>query len=236
MKISDARVPVAGATGALGGAFLAELVDGDARPALAGRDAGRPRRAARDRPGAPVVTCDAYAPDCRARTAHDASAVLGGPDAVVVASGMVASGTADEGGEEGMKHSLTVNALAPAELLRTAPGTLAPGSVIAAVTGLVAGRPRRNLADCSASEAARSAWLRAARREKRSTGVRVLDLCPGPLETGFAGRAVAGTAAPMPPGGDPRQVAGAVVDALETNTGLPRTDPGGTPAVEGRAR
>ncbi|MEU9321646.1 hypothetical protein [Streptomyces sp. NPDC048295] len=143
-----------------------------------------------------------------------------------------------------MKHSLTVNALAPAELLRTAPGALAPGSVIAAVTALVAGRPRRNpadhsaseAADHSASEAASSAWLRAVRREKRSTGARVLDICPVPLETGFAGRAVAGTAAPMPPGGDPRQVAGTVADALETDAGLLRTDPHGTPTVEGRAR
>ncbi|MEE1770105.1 hypothetical protein PUR34_18615 [Streptomyces sp. JV185] len=167
MKISDACVPVAGATGALGGAFLAELVDRGARPALAGRGAGRLRRVARDCPGAPVVTCDAYAPDSRARTAHDSAS---------------------------------------------------------------------EAADHSASEAAPSAWLRAVRREKRSTGVRALDICPGPLETGFAGRAVAGTAAPMPPGGDPRQVAGAVADALETDAGLLRTDPDGTPAVEGRAR
>ena len=71
---------------------------------------------------------------------------------------------------------------------RAALGIMRPGSVIAAFTGVIAERPQAGMADSSASKAAPSAWLGAACREARTVGMRVLDVRPGHLDTGFADR------------------------------------------------
>ncbi|MFD8427987.1 SDR family NAD(P)-dependent oxidoreductase [Streptomyces coelicoflavus] len=236
VELTDARALVAGATGALGGAITAELAGRGARVALAGRDPSRLAHAVRAYPGAPAVRFDAYAPESCASAVRDASAALGGLDAVVIAFGAVAFGAASEVGDEVAEHLMAVNHLAPAAFCRAALGILHPGASIAAVTGVVAERPQPRMADYSASKAALSAWLDAVRREARSTGVRVLEIRPGHLDTGFAQRPVAGTAPPLPEGGDPRQLATAVADALETGAELLRSGPDGTPVVERRAR
>ncbi|MEU5365892.1 SDR family oxidoreductase [Streptomyces sp. NPDC005925] len=236
MDLSGARVLVAGATGVLGGAITAELAGRGARLALAGRDPGRLSHVARTYPGAPTARFDAYDPQSCARAARDTSAALGGLDAVVIAFGSVAFGAAGEVGDEVAEHLMAVNYLAPAAFFRAALGILRPGSAIAAVTGVVAERPQPRMADYSASKAALSAWLGAVRREARSAGVGVLEIRPGHLDTGFARRPVAGTAPPLPRGGNPHQVAGAVADALEADAELLRTEPDGTPVVERRAR
>lgn len=236
MELSGARVLVAGATGVLGGAITAELADRGARVALAGRDPSRLAHAARPYPGAPTARFDAYDPESCARAVRDTAAVLEGLDAVVIAFGSVAFGAAEEVGDEVAEHLMAVNCLAPAAFFRAALGILRPGSAIAAVTGVVAERPQPRMADYSASKAALSAWLDAVRREARSAGIGVLDVRPGHLDTGFAQRPVAGTAPPLPGGGDPCQVAGAVADALAADAELLRTRPDGTPVVERRAR
>ncbi|MER6678179.1 SDR family NAD(P)-dependent oxidoreductase [Streptomyces sp. NPDC000983] len=236
MDIDGARVLVAGATGELGTALTAELAGRGARPALAGRYLSRLARAARDRPGAPTAVFDAYDPSSCARAVHRAAAELGGLDAVVTVFGTVAFGGADEVGDEVAEHLMAVNFLAPAAFFRAALGVLRPGSVIAAVTGVVAERPQPRMADYSASKAALSAWLHAVRREARGAGIRVLEVRPGHLDTGFAQRAVAGTPPPLPPGGDPRRIVAAVVDALTDDTELVRTALDGTPVAERRAR
>ncbi len=184
----------------------------------------------------PTVLFDAYDPGSCARAVTDASAFLGGLDAVVVAFGSVAFGTAGEVGDEVAEHLMAVNHLAPVAFFRAALGILKPGSVIAAVTGVVAERPQPGMADYSASKAALSAWLAAVRREVRGAGVRVLEIRPGHLETGFAARPVAGTAPPLPSGGDPREVAVAVADALAAGSTLLRSDAAGLAVVERRAR
>ncbi|MFE0677333.1 SDR family NAD(P)-dependent oxidoreductase [Streptomyces sp. NPDC058867] len=236
MDIDGARVLVAGATGELGTALTDELIRRGARPALAGRGPDRLAEAARQRPGVPMAVFDAYDPESCARTVHRAAAELGGLDAVVTVFGTVAFGAADETGDEVAEHLMAVNFLAPAAFFRAALGVLPPGSVIAAVTGVVAERPQPGMADYSASKAALGAWLHAVRREARGAGIRVLEIRPGHLNTGFARRAVAGSPPPLPPGGDPLRVMGAVVDALADDTELVLTAPDGTPVAERRAR
>ncbi|MFB7513036.1 SDR family NAD(P)-dependent oxidoreductase [Streptomyces sp. NPDC056144] len=251
MELNGARVLVAGATGVLGGAITAELVRRGARAALAGRDPGALARAAQVWPGTPTAVFDAYDPGSCALAVHRASAALGGLDAVVVAfgsvafgsvasgpvaSGPVAFGGAEQVGDEIAEHLVAVNYLAPAAFFRAALGILGRGSAIAAVTGVVAERPQPGMADYSASKAALSAWLAAVRREARGAGVRVLEIRPGHLDTGFADRPVAGTAPPMPKGGDPLDVAAAVADALADGAELLSTDPAGKPVAVHRAR
>ncbi|MEU2245160.1 SDR family oxidoreductase [Streptomyces sp. NPDC018338] len=236
MELSGACVLVAGATGVLGGAITAELAGRGARVALAGRDPDRVARAAQIYPGASTAVFDAYDPGSCAQAVEHTSALLGGLDAVVVAFGSVAFGTAEEVGDEVAEHLMAVNYLAPAAFFRAALGVLKPGSAIAAVTGVVAERPQPRMADYSASKAALRAWLDAVRREARGAGIGVLDIRPGHLDTGFADRPEAGTAPPLPRGGDPRRVAVAVVDALAADAELLRSGPDGTPIVERRAR
>ncbi|MEU1470540.1 SDR family oxidoreductase [Streptomyces sp. NPDC005761] len=236
MELSGARVMVAGATGVLGGAITAEVAGRGALVALAGRDPSRLAHAARSYPGAPTARFDAYDPASCARAVHDTAAALQGLDAVVIAFGTVAFGAAQEVGDEVAEHLMAVNHLAPAAFFRAALGILRPGSVVAAVTGVVAERPQPRMADYSASKAALRAWLDAVRREARSAGVGVLEIRPGHLDTGFAQRPVAGTAPPLPGGGDPRQLAAAVADALAADAELLRTRPDGTPVVERRSR
>ncbi|MGY0063889.1 SDR family NAD(P)-dependent oxidoreductase [Streptomyces sp. LZ34] len=234
--MKGARAQMAGATGVLGGALTAELAGLGARPALAGRDPDRLDRAVRSYPGAPTVLFDAHDPESCARAVHEASAALGGLDAVVIAFGAVAFGEAEEVGGEVAEYLMAVSVLAPAAFLRAALGIMRPGSVLAAVTDVVAERPQPGMAGCIASKAALSTWLGAVRREARGAGVRVLGIRPGHPDSGFAGRPVAGTAPPMPSGGDPRQVVRAVADAPATDAELLRTAPDGTPVVERRAR
>ncbi|WP_406729338.1 SDR family oxidoreductase [Streptomyces sp. GD-15H] len=236
VDVNGARVLVAGATGVLGGAITAELAGRGARPALAGRDPARLARAAQAYSSAPTIPFDAYDADSCARAVLDASTALGGLDAVVTAFGSVAFGRAYEVGDEVAEYLMAVNFLAPVAFCRAALGVMRPGSVLAAVTGAVVERPQAGMADYSASKAALSAWLDAVRREARGAGIRVLDIRPGHLDTGFADRPVAGEAPPMPAGGDPRQVAVAVAEALATEAELLRTASDGTTVVERRAR
>ncbi|MFD6287782.1 SDR family NAD(P)-dependent oxidoreductase [Streptomyces sp. NPDC060205] len=236
MEINGARVLVAGATGVLGGALTAELVGRGARPALAGRDRARLDRAARACQDAPTVLFDAYAPESCARAVSSAADALGGLDAVVTVFGTVAFGGAPAVGDEVAEHLMAVNVLAPAAFFRAALATMEPGSLIVAFTGVVAERPQAGMADYSASKAALSAWLGAVRREARTAGIRVLEVRPGHLDTGFADRAVVGTPPPLPAGGDPREVVRAVAEAMAADAELLRTAPDGTPVVERRAR
>jgi short-subunit dehydrogenase len=234
VELSGARVLGAGATGALGGAITAEPADWGARVALAGRDRGRLAHTARAYPGAPTAGFDAYDPGSCARAVHEAAA-LQGLD-VVVAFGSVAFGAAEEIGDEVAEHLMAVNHLAPAVFFRAALGILRCGSAIAAVTGAAAERPQPRMTDYSASKAALAAWLDAVRREARSASVAVLEIRPGHLDTGFATRPVAGTAPPLPEGGDPRHVVGAVADALEAGAELLHSGPDKSPVLEWRAR
>ncbi|WP_399881858.1 SDR family NAD(P)-dependent oxidoreductase [Streptomyces sp. BBFR51] len=236
MKPDGARVLVAGATGALGSALTAELAERGARPALAGRDPVRLARAAEPYPGAATLLFDAYDPDSCSRAVHAAADGLGGLDAVVTAFGSVAFGRTTEVGDEVAEHLMAVNFLAPAAFFRAALSVMPPGSLVAGLTGVVAESPQAGMADYSASKAALGAWLVAARREARTAGINVLDVRPGHLDTGFADRAVAGSAPPLPKGGDPRRIVTAVADAMAADVELLLTAPDGTPVVERRAK
>jgi short-subunit dehydrogenase len=70
------------------------------------------------------------------------------------------------------------------------------------------------MAAYSASKAALSAHLTALRREVRRRGIAVLDVRPPHMDTGFAGRALAGGPPALPAGFDPDALVATVLDAL----------------------
>ncbi|MGW6268879.1 SDR family NAD(P)-dependent oxidoreductase [Streptomyces sp. NPDC055060] len=236
MHINGARILIAGASGAIGSALAAELGGRGARLALAGRDPDRLAQVAAAHPSAATALFDAYAPDSCARAVHSCAAALGGLDAVITAFGAVAFGATQQISDAAAEHLAAVNTLAPAAFLRAALGLMQPGATIAAVTGVVAERPQPGMADYSASKAALSAWLDAVRRETRAAGIHVLDVRFGHLDTGFADRAVEGTAPPMPPAGNLQQAVRTLVQALHSDAELVRAAPDGTQVIQQHAR
>ncbi|MFD3547111.1 SDR family NAD(P)-dependent oxidoreductase [Streptomyces sp. NPDC058655] len=216
--MSGARVLVVGATGVLGGLAARELRDRGAVLALAGRDAGVLGERAAGLGGRPRRRIDAYDLDRCAGLAAWARGELGGLDGVLVAVGVAAFGMTREIPDAVAEHLVTVNYLCPAAVLRGAVAEVEPGGFLAAVTGAVVEAPMRSMADYAAAKSALACWLGVLAREVRGPGgrgLRVLDVRPPHLDTGFSDRPVAGRAPSLPPGADPDEAARELVDRLE---------------------
>ena len=76
----------------------------------------------------------------------------------------------------------------------------------------------------------------AVRHEAGPAGIHVPDIAPGHVDTGFAGRAVAGTPPSLPHTGDLAANAHAVAEALATDAESVRTGRDGMSFLERRAR
>jgi len=213
--ISGLRILVVGATGGLGRRIARRLADAGAVLALSARDAGRLDSL--------DIGADAIVADLgtgSAAVVAEAERRLGGLDAVIVASGVVAFGPASELDPETVAELFTVNATSPIELIAAALPALSRSAeegrqpVIVTISGIVAEAPTAGLAAYSASKAALAAFMVAAGRENRRAGIRLLDARPGHTETGLVTRAIAGTAPAFPSGHDADHVADVIVDAI----------------------
>ncbi len=214
MDLTDKRFLIAGATGVLGGLLARELADRGVRLALAGRD---PHRLARlgDELGAATAALDFADLASPGRCVQRAAEALGGLVGLLLATGAVAFGEVRESPDDRVVRDLfEVNVLGPIALIQAAMRRPEPPTAIAAVTAVVAEHPTAGLAAYSASKAALSAYLTALRREQRRRGAVVLDVRPQHMDTGFAGRALAGEPGQLPAPGDHHAVAAQVVSAL----------------------
>jgi NAD(P)-dependent dehydrogenase (short-subunit alcohol dehydrogenase family) len=90
---------------------------------------------------------------------------------------------------------------------------LEPGGSIVAITAVVAEFPTAGMAAYSASKASLAAFLSALRREVRRQFT-VLEVSPGHMETGFAGRALAGEPPAMPEPEDVDELVGVIVQSM----------------------
>ena len=213
MDLTDTRILVAGATGVLGALLARELAGGGARLALAGRNRDR-LAALGEELDAPTTPLDLLDPDSPARAVATAAESLGGLDGLVVATGAVAFGPAGELDDAVARELLTVNALGPIALIRAALARPERPRAIVALSAIVADHPTAGMAAYSASKAALSGYLNALRRELRRDGLLVLDVRPQHMDTGFAGRALAGEPPRLPEPGDHHAVARQIVAAL----------------------
>lgn len=224
-ELSGLRVLVVGATGGLGSRIATRLSDAGAVLALSARDAGR-----LDSLG---IAAETIAADLRTGSAAlvaEAERRLGGLDALVIASGVVAFGPASELEPETVVELFAINAVSPIELIGAAVPALSRSAeagrkpVVVTLSGIVAEAPTAGLAAYSASKSALASFMVAAGRENRRAGVRMLDARPGHTETGLVTRAIAGTAPAFPAGLDPDHVASVIVDAIASDTrDLPST-------------
>ena len=224
-QIDGSRALVVGATGVLGGLLAERLASAGAKLAVHGRDEARLVDLARSGATIAVDLTDETAPEMIVARAVDA---LGGIDVIVLAAGLVGFDSVRETAEQDLETLFTVNALAPMRILSAAMPALRASAeagrepVVLALTGIVAELPTAGLASYSASKAALAAYLTAAGREVRRSGIRVLDAHPGHVETGLAARPLFGTAPRFPHGHEPAAVADRLVRAIvDGETSLP---------------
>lgn len=212
MEISGSRILVAGATGVIGGKLAEALSKGGAELFLAGRDEAALGTIG-ERLGAGTVALDYSDPDSVSAAVEAAVSGLGGLDAVVVATGAVAFGEARDLDPEVLTRLIEANATGPMHLISDSLQRLEPGGSIVAITAVVAEFPTAGMAAYSASKASLAAFLSALRREVRRQFT-VLEVSPGHMETGFAGRALAGDPPAMPEGEDVDELVKVIVEGM----------------------
>jgi short-subunit dehydrogenase len=192
MDLSQARTLVAGATGVLGSGIAEALHGAGARLALAGRDQDRLHELAERLGGVPAFAFDALDLDRCAAVVDEAAEALGGLDLLVVATGIAAFGPAQDTDDLVIEQLFAVNTMAPMALVRAALPRIGKGGGVAVLSAILADVPTAGMAAYSASKAALTAWLTALRLEQRRQGRTVFDIRPPHVDTGLAGRAIAG--------------------------------------------
>jgi short-subunit dehydrogenase len=190
MQIENAGILIAGATGELGSALARALSGVGAELALAGRDSGR-LDALGEELGAPTAQFEAGSPaSCRSAVDALAAALGGRLDAVVVAFGATTFGRAGDVDADVVDELFRVNTTGPMALIAAALPHMEDGGTVVGISAITADYPTAGLSHYSASKSALSAYLTALRHERRREGLRVLDVRPPHLDTGFADRAL----------------------------------------------
>ncbi|MCP3011985.1 SDR family NAD(P)-dependent oxidoreductase [Nocardiopsis dassonvillei] len=230
MDLEGARVLVAGATGVLGKHISRALNREGTRVVLAGRDEEALDALARELDGSSTAVFEAADTEGCAALVRRTAEEQGGLDGLVIAFGVVAFDTGSDTGsgidDAAVEKMFQVNTLAPMAMLRAAVGAVKPGGAVAAVTAVTAEYPTHGMAAYSASKAALSAWLTAARADYRTRHVAALDVRAPHMDTGLADRPLAGTApANLPEPHPVDEVADAIVRALRSDARTVAFDP-----------
>ena len=187
MELDGARILVAGAPGALGGALARALGESGADLALAGRGGfpgRRPRRRARRR--------GRGGGSSRVRPGRGAAAL-------------------------DVQRIFEVNALGPIGLVEASLAHMSRHGAVVGVSAIVADHPTAGVSHYSAAKAAFSAYLTALRRERRRDGLAVLDVRPPHMDTSFGDRPIFGRAPALPEPLPVHVVVDAVMDAIRSD-------------------
>lgn len=215
MELEGARVLVAGATGVLGGGLARSLHAAGARLVLAGRDRGRLDALAGELDGAPTAVFEALDLERCAAVVDEAAERLGGLDVLVVAFGVAAFGPAEQTDDLITEHLLTVNTMAPMAMVRAAVPRMGGDGTVAVLSAILADHPTAGMAAYTASKAGLSTWLTALRQEqRRAGGVTVFDIRPPHIDTGLAGRPIAGEAPALQAAAEADEVVALIVDGI----------------------
>jgi short-subunit dehydrogenase len=213
MELPGAAFLVVGATGGFGSRIARALHRRGAELVLSGRDDERLDALAAELDAA-AVRADLRDPGAPERIVGEAREAMGRLDGVVYAAGVVAFGPVEALADADLAELLDLNLVAPIRVTREALRALEGGGIVINVSAIVAERPTAGMAAYSAAKAGLSAFDVAAGREARRLGVRILDARPPHMETGLAGRPIAGVAPALTPGRDPDEAAERVVDAI----------------------
>ncbi len=225
MDLDNARILLIGGTGVLGGRLARRLGSAGARLVITGRNAPRLAAVAQETPAEHRITLDLVDLDAVAAAVDAAAERLGGLDALIVASGVAAFGSARTESDVVIEELFAVNTFGPIAAVRAALRHFDKGGAVAVLTAILADRPTAGMAGYSASKAAISAYLTAIRRELRRDKITVLDARLPHLETGLADRSLAGDPPRMPPGHDVDEVLDLIVTGLKDGSSELVADP-----------
>ena len=209
--LNESTILLSGASGGLGTAVGAALIERGAQLTLAGRSADR--LAASGLPG-PQVTGDLADPDTGRQAVAAHLDRYGRLDGIVNAAGEVAFGPLRDIDDATLDRLVASNLLGPLRLLRAALPHLDGGFVVN-LSAVVAEEPPAGMAAYAATQAGLTAADTALRRELRRERIDVIDVRPPHTETGLAERPIAGDTPPLPEGLDPAFVAERIVQAVE---------------------
>lgn len=208
-ELSGAVVFVVGASGDLGSRLSEQLAEAGATVIRGSRS---------PQPGG--VAIDLRDPASIASALAEVVLRHGRLDGVVIAAGVVAFGAADAVRNDTLQELFEVNATGPMQLIRDATPLLAASAqhghapFIVTLSGVVAESPTAGIAAYSAAKSALSAFTKAAARELRRSGIRIIDARPGHTETGLSQRAIQGTPPAFGVGLSPDAVAERIVRAI----------------------
>ncbi|MCY7412659.1 MAG: SDR family NAD(P)-dependent oxidoreductase [Salinibacterium sp.] len=169
--------------------------------------------------------------DGPARAVAAAITSYGRLDGLVIAAGVVAFGPIESVSDAAITELFATNTLGPIRLIREASPHLAASATagrepfIVTLSGIVADAPTAGLSAYSAAKAGLAAFTKAANRELRKSGIRVLDARPGHTETALSRHPIEGIAPTFPAGLDPDAVAARIVRAIvDGEKDLPGTE------------
>lgn len=182
------RIVIFGATSSIAQALARRLVTGPARFVLVARDAARLNAVADDlraRGAAEVLVSVADLDDVARHAAlvEDAAARLGGFDLVVDAHGVLGEPARyDVDGLEAARV-LHTNLVSAVSLLTFAAGRVQAGGCVVGISSVAGDRGRGSNAVYGASKAGLTAFLSGLRARLSRSGVTVITVKPGPVDT-----------------------------------------------------
>lgn len=149
---------------------------------------------------------------------------LPGPlDGIILASGLVAFGSAGETPSAVTNRLMQVNALGQIQLVQELMPKLQESAAaghspfVISISGVISEKPMAGLAAYSASKTALHGYYTAASKEFKKLGITWVDARPGHTETGLAGRAIFGTAPNFGAGLTPELVVGRILQGMENS-------------------
>ena len=212
------RILVVGATGVFGSLFCQQLSELGA--SLVATASG-PESAHRLPSGSSKsYFLDLADPQQIERLVSDLEADPAGLDAIILASGVVAFGSAAETPASVVEQMLRVNFLGQVQLVSRLLPLLSESAeqnrepFVVSISGVIAENPMANMAAYSASKTAMHGYAVAATRELRRAGIRWIDARPGHTESGLASRAIFGQAPAFGAGLEPDAVVRRIIDAI----------------------
>ncbi|MGV8884570.1 MAG: SDR family NAD(P)-dependent oxidoreductase [Microbacteriaceae bacterium] len=203
-KLEGAVVLVAGATGGLGSRIAAQLEAAGATVARVSRSSGSDLRTP------PAIEASVAA----------AVARYGKLDGLVIATGVVAFGAASDLETRTVEELFAVNSISPILFITASEPHLVTSAqngrepFVVTLSGVVAETPVAGLAAYSASKAGLAAFVVAASREYRRSGIRLMDARPGHTATELSQHPIAGSAPQFGAALDPDEVAARIVRAI----------------------
>ncbi len=149
-------------------------------------------------------------------------------DGIILASGLVAFGSAADTPAEVTHRLMQVNALGQIQLVQELLPKLKESAAakrnpfVLSISGVISENPIAGLSSYSASKTALHGYYKATTREFRKLGIAWVDARPGHTETGLSGRAIFGTGPNFGSGLEPKMVVRKILAGIENSeTDLP---------------